>query len=90
MTAVLEQEVVTRGILTIPDQSGGKVIEWDPEDAAETALAQDAFRDALKGGMTAHQAHPGGRAADGTMGTVILDFPAEAAEITMRPRLVGG
>jgi hypothetical protein len=88
MTAVLEN-TVTRGILTIPDQSGGKVIEWDPQDAGETARAEDAFRAALKTGMVAHRAHAG-TVTDGTMGTVIRKFPEEAAEITMRPQIVGG
>jgi hypothetical protein len=90
MTAVLEKTVTARGTLTIPDRSGGKTVTWDPQDAAEAALAEEAFRAALKGGMIAHQAHAGGVAADGTMGTVVRDFPAEAAEITMRPQIVGG
>jgi hypothetical protein len=89
MTAILERETI-RGILTIPDPSGGKVLTWDPQDALEAAQAEDAFRAALKGGMVAHQLHAGGSAADGTMGTVTRRFPEEAAEIVMRPQLVGG
>jgi hypothetical protein len=90
VTAILEERPVTRGILTIPDQSGGKVITWDPQDAREAAQAEDAFRTAMKDRMTPVRRHAGGLAADGTMGTVIRDFPSGAAEIAMQPRLVGG
>jgi hypothetical protein len=90
MTAILENGPVTYGTLTIPDQSGGKVITWDPADDAQVQEAVAAFRAAQAGGMVAHRLHSDGVAADGTMGTVIKDFEPDAHEILMRAQLVGG
>jgi hypothetical protein len=90
MTAILEDKVTACGTLTIPQQSGIEVITWDPADDEQVRKATAAFRAAVKQGMVAHQAHLGGVAADGTMGTVVREFPAEAASIMMRPQLVGG
>jgi hypothetical protein len=90
MTAILEDKVTACGTLTIPQQSGISVITWDPADDEQVRKALDAFRAAVKNRMTPVQRHPDGLAADGTMGTVIKDFPAEAADILMRPQMVGG
>jgi hypothetical protein len=90
MTAILEEKATACGTLTIPDIAGIKVLTWDPSDDEQVREASEAFRAAQKAGMVAHQAHLGGVAADGTMGTVVREFPAEAASIMMRPQLVGG
>jgi hypothetical protein len=90
MTAVIDEKVTACGTLTIPQQSGIEVITWDPADDEQVRKATYAFRAAVKQGMVAHQAHPAGVAADGTMGTVVRDFPSEAASILMRPQMVGG
>jgi hypothetical protein len=90
MTAILEEKAAVHGTLSIPENSGITVLTWDPEDDKQVRRAADAFAAAVKDRMTPVRRHAEGVAADGTMGVVIRDFPAEAADILMRPQMVGG
>lgn len=71
--------------LSVLDRTGDTRIEWDPANAAETAIAKKAFEAAKD---KRHLIYKLG--ADGTRGELLRTFDPHAERIVAVPQTVGG
>ena len=77
-------DVMTRGVMTIPGQGE---VTWDPSDAESVAKAQTAFNSARNSGYAAFDTTG---ASSMSAGTQIRDFVPAAQSIRMVAPSAGG
>lgn len=85
MTAGQLDKEETKNSIRVMDANGDTRIEWTPGNAAEEKAARTMYNTLKAKQYLAYRVND-----DGGNGEVLRDFDPEAAEIIMRPQLVGG